>query len=105
MSLLEAISFGCRCLVSDIPENVDAGKGCVNTFQHSNVEDLRDKLQFLIDHPDQGQNPGDAQWEDWDTVTQKTLDLYHEVMSPDYKPTHREEVEAWRKARKENQKQ
>ena len=105
MSLLEAISFGCRCLVSDIPENVDAGKGCVNTFQHSNVDDLRDKLQFLIDHPDQGQNPGDAQWEDWDTVTQKTLDLYHEVMSPDYKPTHREEVEAWRKARKENQKQ
>ncbi len=92
MSLLEALSFGRRCLVSDIEENVEAGKGCVSLFKQGDVEDLRRMLQYLVDNPQEGQSTGgDANWEDWDSVTKKTLALYQMVLAPDYRPTHRED--------------
>lgn len=105
MSLLEALSFGKRCLVSDIEENVEAGKGCVSLFKHSDTEDLRRMLQYLLDNPDAGQSTGgDANWEDWDTVTQKTLELYHKVLDPDYHPTHWEDCKKWRAEHKKEAK-
>ena len=47
LSLLEAMSYGNCCLVSDIPECADvvADKGVL--FHKSDVEDLRQKLQLL----------------------------------------------------------
>ncbi len=51
ISLLEAMSFGRKCLVSDIPENKEACGDHAMYFQKSNVEDLRNKLQEAIDNP------------------------------------------------------
>ena len=50
ISLLEAMSFGRKCLVSDIPENKEACGDHAMYFHKSNVEDLKNKLQEAIDN-------------------------------------------------------
>ena len=52
ISLLEAMSFGRKCLVSDIPENVEACRDYAHYFQKSNVEDLSKKLKEALENPD-----------------------------------------------------
>lgn len=52
ISLLEAMSFGKRCLVSDIPENAEACKDYAMYFQKSNVDDLEKKLNDAINKPE-----------------------------------------------------
>jgi glycosyltransferase involved in cell wall biosynthesis len=51
ISLLEAMSFGRRCLVSNIPENVEACREYAKYFKKSNVDDLRDKLKEALENP------------------------------------------------------
>ena len=51
-SLLEAMAAGCRCLVSNIPENASVLGRWGTTFRHGDVEDLREKLQTLLDAPE-----------------------------------------------------
>lgn len=48
IALLEAMSYGNCCLVSDIPENMEAIDEAGFTFQNKNVADLRDKLSGLL---------------------------------------------------------
>lgn len=89
MSLLEALAFGVRCLVSDIEENVDAGKGCVATFEHSSVQSLREQLQHLLDDPSYDpMQHGEASWEDWNSVTNRTLDVYRQIIARKSKKTN-----------------
>lgn len=82
LSLLEALSYGNCCLVSDIPECTDVAPGKVITFQKSNIEDLREKLQYLCDNKDIVQRYQEdsadyiCQKYSWDTAVQKTLELY-----------------------------
>lgn len=52
ISLLEAMSFGRRCLVSDIPENKEACKEYAMYFEKSNVDDLEKKLRAAINNPE-----------------------------------------------------
>lgn len=82
ISLLEALGFGARCLVSDIEENVDAGKGSVRTFPKGDVEGLRDALEDMLEHPEIRPQDGaqSAAWEDWDSVTDRTLGVYHSIL-------------------------
>ncbi len=47
-ALLEAMSYGNCCLVSDIPENLEALGGYGYTFKNRSVEDLLKKLEFLL---------------------------------------------------------
>lgn len=97
MSLLEAISFGKRCLASDIEENVEAGKGTITHFRQGDVEDLCEKIQYLLDHPDEGfSDTKEIVWENWDSVAQKTLELYLHVLDPGYRPTFHRELRAFR---------
>lgn len=50
ISLLEAMSYGCNCLVSNIEENTQVCGKYGYTFKKSNAEDLKNKLkQFLED--------------------------------------------------------
>ena len=49
LSLLEAMSYGCNCLVSDIEENVQVTGNYATVFEKSNVEDLRCKLEGLLE--------------------------------------------------------
>ena len=82
LSLLEAMSYGNCCLVSDIPECADvvADKGVV--FRHSDTEALREKLQYLCDNMDivAGYKESSADYickmYSWETVVEETLELY-----------------------------
>ena len=49
ISLLEAMSHGLKCLVSDIDENISVIKDYGCTFGHGNVDDLCDKLLSILE--------------------------------------------------------
>ena len=49
LSLLEAMSYGNCCLVSDIPECAEVVETHAVTFEKGNVNSLKDKLQELCD--------------------------------------------------------
>ncbi len=79
MCLLEALSFDCPCLVSDIPENVEVGKEYVVTFKTTNTDDLREKLMDCINNTNQfvtGSRDYIKQNYNWDTVVDETLRCY-----------------------------
>ena len=82
LSLLEAMSYGNCCLVSDIPECTEVVEDQAVHFRKSDVEDLRQKLQTLCDHPemvsDYKKNAAGfiLNKYGWDDVVEKTLALY-----------------------------
>jgi len=51
-SLLQALSFGKCVLASDIPANVEALGDCGVTFESGNIDDLKEKIRFLLRHPE-----------------------------------------------------
>ena len=48
LSLLEAMSYGCKCLVSDIEENTQVTQEFAITFEKGNIQDLKQKLENII---------------------------------------------------------
>lgn len=49
LSLLEAMSYGNCCVVSDIPENADVVEDSGVVFRHGDINELKNKLQELCD--------------------------------------------------------
>lgn len=84
LSLLEAMSYGNCCLVSDIPECAEVVEDKALIFQKSNVNALREKLQGACDHPEivieLKKQAADFICEkyNWDDVVEKTIELYKE---------------------------
>ncbi len=81
ISLLEAMSYGRRCLTSDIPENVEACQEFANYFKKSDVEDLRKKLQESVTNPEVYQSSEEIMDYcyhrfDWNKVTGASARLY-----------------------------
>ena len=82
LTLLEAMSYGQCCLVSDIPECLDFIEDKAITFHKGNVDDLRDKLRYLIQNPDvvvkkrEGVSVYVCNKFNWDNVVDETLKLY-----------------------------
>ncbi|MGN0173430.1 MAG: glycosyltransferase family 4 protein [Acutalibacteraceae bacterium] len=82
LSLLEAMSYGNCCLVSDIPECVDVVENNGVIFKKSDASDLRDKLQMLCDDSNLVQKYKNEATEfimkkyNWDEVVDKTIALY-----------------------------
>ena len=82
LSLLEAMSYGNCCLTSDIAECAEVVEDKALLFKKSDVEDLREKLQFVCDYPDDVKRlKNDAadficQKHNWDDVVEQTLKLY-----------------------------
>lgn len=82
LSLLEAMSYGNCCLVSDIPECAEVVEDKALIFEKSNVGDLKDKLQWACDHPEfvrkMKNQAADFICEkyNWDDVVKKTEELY-----------------------------
>ena len=82
LTLLEAMSYGNACLVSDIPENMEVIENCGFFFEKSNVEDLRAKLEYLLLHEDKLQKIRERSSDfirkkyDWDHVVERTVELY-----------------------------
>lgn len=82
MSLLEVMSYGNCCLVSDITECTEAVGGHALTFRTGEEGDLSEKLLKLNREPDTVAALRAAAREQmsrayhWDDVTEKTLELY-----------------------------
>lgn len=82
LSLLEAMSYGNCCLVSDIPECAEVAGEYAAVFPAGNVEKLREALQWLCDsleavhnYKENAQNYVCGKYS-WDDVTKRTLELY-----------------------------
>ena len=82
LSLLEAMSYGNCCLVSDIAECADVVEEKGVTFRKSDAQDLKDKLQMLLDDANATQVYKKEAAEfilkkyNWDEVVDKTMELY-----------------------------
>lgn len=82
LSLLEAMSYGNCCLVSDISECTEVVEDKALIFKKSDVNDLREKLQEACDNPEKvAQMKAKAadficKKYNWDDVVEKTLELY-----------------------------
>lgn len=82
LSLLEAMSFGNCCLVSDIPECLAVVEDHGVAFRHSDVADLQSKLQQLCDDAvlvrSYQVNAAEYICEkyNWNEVARQTLELY-----------------------------
>ena len=50
ISLLEAMSYGRNCLVSNIEENTQVIGNYGTTFKKSNVKDLKEKIEYLLNN-------------------------------------------------------
>lgn len=83
ISLMEAMSYGRNCLVSDIEENTQVIGKYGMSFKKSDVQDLQKKLEIAIT------DKSNYKWHlseeisnyilekyDWDKVVEETLDLY-----------------------------
>lgn len=82
LSLLEAMSYGNCCLVSDIPECTEVVEDKAPLFQKSNVTDLKTRLEELIADEKLVQSYKEHSSEficqkyNWNDITKKTLELY-----------------------------
>ena len=104
MSLLEAVGYDARVIVSDIPENTACLSGYGNTFTHGNSEALREVLEYCLTHgelkhrdfkpeatPEEVREQRERLMEkyDWDNITEQTLALYRSVQSTPAKVSER----------------
>lgn len=82
LSLLEAMSYGNCCVVSDIPECAEVVEDKAVTFKKSDVIDLKRVLQELLDNEDMVSEYKNLATEfitqkyNWDDVVERTLLLY-----------------------------
>lgn len=85
LSLLEAMSYGNCCLVSDIPECAEVVEDKALIFKKADVQDLRKKMQDACDHPEMvmGIKTQAADFickkYNWDDVVRETLKLYRGI--------------------------
>lgn len=84
LSLLEAMSYGCCCLVSDIPECAEVVEDKAVVFPRGDVQALAACLQKLCDCPETVSRYREQASEficnkyNWDAVVNTTLSLYKE---------------------------
>ncbi|MCD7726126.1 MAG: glycosyltransferase family 4 protein [Clostridiales bacterium] len=82
LSLLEAMSYGKCCLVSDICENTEVTEDKALTFHKGDSSDLQRQMEFMLAHPEKVREYADQSADficgkyDWDEVVDKTLELY-----------------------------
>ena len=84
ISLLEAMSYGKNCVVSNIEENTQVVENMATTFEKSNSEDLTKKLIDVLE----GKNrKTEKELQDyilnkynWDEITNITQKLYYRII-------------------------
>lgn len=85
LTLLEAMSYGACCLVSDIRENTEVVEDKALTFRKGDVKDLRRQLAWMLTHPDEVRCMGEESVDyicgkyDWDDVTRRTIAVYEKA--------------------------
>ncbi len=86
LSILEAMSYGRCCLVSDIPENLEAVGETAFTFGNKNMDDLESRLRWLLGHPEAvaAVSPGARervrQHFSWEPITDHIEQFYHRLL-------------------------
>lgn len=82
LSLLEAMSYGNCCLVSDIPECTEVVEDTAIIFKKSDVSDLKKKLQEACEQPETVKRLKEQAADyicrkyNWDDVVKETVKLY-----------------------------
>ena len=82
LSLLEAMSYGNCCLVSDIDECASVVEDKAFVFRKSDVNDLKEKLQQVCSEPKKVMQMKEEAADficgkyNWDDVVERTLKLY-----------------------------
>lgn len=82
LSLLEAMSYGNCCLVSDIPECTSVIEDCGCVFERKEKDSLKNKLQELCDSPETVKSFMAMSAEyicskyNWDDVVSQTVEIY-----------------------------
>ncbi len=95
LTLLEAMSYGDCCLVSDIRENTEEEEDKALTFKKGDVKDLRRQLAFMLEHPETVRRMGEESVDyicgkyDWEDVTRRTLAVYRRAAG-DKRPEKKE---------------
>ena len=85
LTLLEAMSYGDCCLVSDICENTEVVEDKALVFHKGDVKDLRDKLEYMLNNPETVREYGRQSADficgkyNWDQVVEETLAVYRNV--------------------------
>jgi len=87
IALLEAMSYGNCCLVSDIPENMEAIGEAGFTFQNKNVADLRSELNRLLASKTLRCSVGDKarsrvkEFYNWDKIANEFEEVYRSLVA------------------------
>lgn len=85
--LLEAMSFAKCPLVSNIKENLDVIKDNGFSFKVRDEEDLKSKIEFMLNHKAELKKKGEACKEvvkkeyNWDRIAEMHLKVYEEVLN------------------------
>lgn len=83
ISLLEAMSYGNCCLVSDIPENLEVVEEKAASFHKGDVADLCAKLRFLLENEDEVKRYKEVSSQficekyNWEDVVTETMQVYN----------------------------
>lgn len=87
LALLEAMGYGIATLVSDIPENMEAIGKTGFSFKTKDVEDLKNKLAYLLNRPEEVALMGKSARREieenysWDSITEKIIKVYRDSQS------------------------
>ena len=78
IALLEAMSYGVKVIVSDIPANLEIGLDKESYFPVGDVDALADKLRTVIEQPLQHINY-DMEKYDWEKIADQVTNVYKEL--------------------------
>jgi len=88
LSLLEAMSYGRKCLVSNIAENIEVIQNSGYVFEKGNVISLLHQLKEILseeDSVDSGNCPNyDLSKFNWDIITERHIHLYSNTLKEDW---------------------
>lgn len=87
LSILEAMSYGNCCLVSDIPENLEAIGDAGFHFINKNVDDLTDHMRWLLEHSEEVASVNIVAKErikqhySWQSISEQIEKLYFSILN------------------------
>jgi len=83
ISLLEAFSYGCNVLISDIDENVQVAEQYATKFKMGNIDDLANKLKECLEDKNRYDSKEIQEFilnkYSWNDVVERTMKIYKEI--------------------------
>ena len=85
IALLEAMSYGLRCIASDIPANKNVQLNRDRYFLTGNIPSLAQKISFFLENPMTENEKKEkictiSKNYDWDKISNQTLDVYQSIL-------------------------